>query len=207
MQIIINGFDITQKEKDEWLQASTQFRLPYWDWARQQEYDDGYKGYGVPEVFTKDQISIISHDNTTKNVPNPLVKYVNPKLGADKQPLAMGDWDMGMLYRILDNNNDYMNRVLPVRATTSHNYGHLHGISGVFVKVQAATGFSKRSSRSSGRLESTTGVHAMPVYRIHNGTVCTAGAVSLRPLLVCLLLGISMTMFILRQPHTTIPRT
>lgn len=126
MQAIIDAFPITQQAKQEWLQARAQFRLPYWDWARQQQYDSGYKSFGIPEVFTKDQISIMDYDNKTKIVTNPLVKYVNPRLGDNKKPLPMGHLDMGK-YRIWDN-RDSKKRVLPVRPTLGNPFAPAYGV-------------------------------------------------------------------------------
>jgi hypothetical protein len=67
-------------------------------------------------VFTQDQVSIVGYDGKPMTVSNPLVKYVNPKLDANNQPLRMGDPKMGGLYQIFDD-NDGEGRILPVSAT------------------------------------------------------------------------------------------
>ena len=62
-------------ERERWETEANKWRLPYWDWALEVEYD-GYKGMGLPELCTKDQIQIVMPGKKDKVwIPNPFAGY------------------------------------------------------------------------------------------------------------------------------------
>ena len=117
---IVHGWDpqkVSGDEKQLWLAAASQFRLPYWDWARKQKYTDKPK-FGVPEICTKDSWPILEPGRDRKVVPfpNPLTGYNNPKM-VDGKNVPFGDASMGK-YAIPDDiekdGKKQITRVLPV---------------------------------------------------------------------------------------------
>ena len=76
------------QEEDTWRGAASQFRLPYWDWARKQAYA---QDFAIPQVCTWDTVDIIMpNGQKKKDFPNPLVKFRNPPL-KDGKIIAIGD--------------------------------------------------------------------------------------------------------------------
>ena len=60
-----------QQDRDRWLTAAQNLRLPYWDWATN----------SVPprEVIALQNVNIVTPDGRTTSVPNPLYQYTfNP---------------------------------------------------------------------------------------------------------------------------------
>jgi hypothetical protein len=93
MQDIIEGWHLTDsKEEATWRDAANQFRLPYWDWARRQEYA---QNFAIPQVCTLDVIDIIMPGGKTTTIPNPLVEFRNPKVDSKGNHVTMGDPSMG----------------------------------------------------------------------------------------------------------------
>lgn len=91
-------------EENIWRSAASQFRLPYWDWAKKQHY---IKDFGVPQVCTFDTVEILMPGGKSQTIPNPLARFQNPKL-VGKEPVAMGDSSMG-IYAIEDHDpNRYL---------------------------------------------------------------------------------------------------
>ena len=83
---MIHDWKLSDLEEEEiWRKAANQFRLPYWDWARKQEYTGNF---GIPQVCTVDSINIIMPGGQSKPFPNPLIKFQNPS------NVAMGDTSM-----------------------------------------------------------------------------------------------------------------
>lgn len=106
MKDIIESWRLPSKEKQIWLDAANQFRLPYWDWARKQTY---IGTFGLPELFTQEVVKILRPDGTyDDNYTNPLWKFQNPK-GPN---VPMGDPSMGK-WAIKDDSSG------PVRAYSS----------------------------------------------------------------------------------------
>ena len=83
---ITEGVLTDLEEQATWRNAASQFRLPYWDWARIQSYAGSF---GIPQVFTVDSIPVIKPGGLIEEFPNPLVKFRNP------ENVAMGDISMG----------------------------------------------------------------------------------------------------------------
>jgi tyrosinase len=79
---------IPEDQRQPWQLAASQWRLPYWDWAALQPY---INDYGVPEIFTLENIDIVLPDSNLQKVPvpNPLWKFTNPSR------VPMGDSSMG----------------------------------------------------------------------------------------------------------------
>ncbi|KAI1099645.1 common central domain of tyrosinase-domain-containing protein [Jackrogersella minutella] len=90
-EIIKSWVKITQFEAEKWNEAADTWRLPYWDWAQRQTYNDEFS---LPEVFTKDTVKLygpLAYDTEYKKpYPNPLWGFENPEKGSDRKPLAMG---------------------------------------------------------------------------------------------------------------------
>ena len=89
---LIKGWNLNEADRLIWTKAAYDFRLPYWDWARKQDY---VRDYGIPQLCTFERVSIImpGPDSTPREIPNPLVKFVNRN--KDGKEVAMGDASMG----------------------------------------------------------------------------------------------------------------
>ena len=87
-----NGTLTDETEITAWRNSASQFRLPYWDWARKQAY---IKNFGVSQICTVDTWPVIMPGGNVEDYPNPLIKFSNPTLGPDGKPLKMGDPKMG----------------------------------------------------------------------------------------------------------------
>ena len=60
-----------QVNKQRWVAAAQNLRLPYWDWAT--------NIIPPPEVISKETVDIVTPDGQTTTVTNPLLKYTfNP---------------------------------------------------------------------------------------------------------------------------------
>lgn len=74
-------------KEDLWISGATQFRLPYWDFARKQAYDNDFS---IPEICKNEYVNVLLPNNTVnKEFPNPLIKFQNPR------GVPMGDASMG----------------------------------------------------------------------------------------------------------------
>ena len=86
LEIIASWKSIDTKEKTIWLDAASQFRLPYWDWARTKT---------IPWICREAKIDILMPGNQPQQqVNNPLVEFRNPKLDNQGENVAMGDPSM-----------------------------------------------------------------------------------------------------------------
>jgi hypothetical protein len=69
-----HALDIAKKyqhDRDRWLTAAQNLRMPYWDWAT--------NSVPPPEVISLQKVNIIAPDGRTTSVPNPLYQYTfNP---------------------------------------------------------------------------------------------------------------------------------
>ncbi|RWA09877.1 hypothetical protein EKO27_g5246 [Xylaria grammica] len=93
MKEIIKCSSITKSKAREWNEAADTWRLPYWDWAQRQTYNNLFS---LPEVFTKETVRIYPEPGMTKtgdarHYPNPLWGFENPEKGPDCKPLKMGE--------------------------------------------------------------------------------------------------------------------
>ena len=85
---------IDQNEKKPCLDAASQFRLPYWDWARKQVSTGAY---GIPQLCIADKVDIVKPGakGVTEPFDNPLTGFTNPKKNSSGQNVPMGDQSMG----------------------------------------------------------------------------------------------------------------
>lgn len=90
----INGLNVSEEEKKKWYTAASQFRLPYWDWARKQPYT---KDYGLPQICTQPTWPVVQPGTNGKTIliENPLTGFSNPKRNSQNQRVPMGDKSMG----------------------------------------------------------------------------------------------------------------
>lgn len=71
--------NIPDSERSTWTSAAQNWRLPYWDWAA------SYNEANLPELLTRDFITIKKPGDASDTVPNPMSKFSNPS------GIAMGD--------------------------------------------------------------------------------------------------------------------
>lgn len=83
---IIKSWNLSETGAAPWVEAAEQFRLPYWDWAQKQPYA---RNFGVPEICTLENVTVVKPKNEKMTMPNPLAKFVNPS------KVPMGDKSMG----------------------------------------------------------------------------------------------------------------
>ena len=89
MEKLINDWQLADPAVEKiWRQAASQFRLPYWDWARKQEYA---KNFAIPQICTLEYIEIPMPSGGIVSVPNPLVSFQNPKTDSKGDHVPMGD--------------------------------------------------------------------------------------------------------------------
>ncbi|KAH8660069.1 common central domain of tyrosinase-domain-containing protein [Xylariales sp. PMI_506] len=91
MKKIIKEWKLSPTAEAEWNQAADSWRLPYWDWARRQSYNDEFS---LPYALTLDIVPIYPPSGETKH-PNPLWGFDNPEKGPDGKPRKMGDMPPG----------------------------------------------------------------------------------------------------------------
>lgn len=102
MKELIKTMGIPAADLQEWNDAADTWRIPYWDWTKDQEYLNGKPG--IPKIFTTETLSILEPSGGDRSHPNPLWLFYNPKLDDQtKAPMTFGDERMG----------DYMFRPLP----------------------------------------------------------------------------------------------
>lgn len=88
---LIDSWHLSGAEEETWRMAASQFRLPYWDWARKQDYS---KNFAIPQVCTFDCVDVTLPGDQKQTIPNPLVGFTNPtQIGG--RNVAMGDPVMG----------------------------------------------------------------------------------------------------------------
>ncbi|KAI1084788.1 common central domain of tyrosinase-domain-containing protein [Whalleya microplaca] len=91
MKGIIASWDLEVSLSQEWYNAADTWRLPYWDWARKQSYNNEF---ALPEVFTLLEVPIYPPSGQTIH-PNPLWGFENPEKGSDGKSLPMGKMPKG----------------------------------------------------------------------------------------------------------------
>lgn len=91
MHVIIDSWKLGASQASHWKQAADSWRLPYWDWASRQSYNEEFS---LPYAFTLDIVPIYPPTGETKH-PNPLWGFDNPEKGSDGEPLPMGNMPPG----------------------------------------------------------------------------------------------------------------
>ncbi|KAG5815232.1 hypothetical protein H9Q74_002925 [Fusarium xylarioides] len=112
MKLIINDwtseYRLPISEADEWFTAAKHWRMPYWDWARRQQY---HEDLVCPPVLTQGAVRIYPPPSI-RNLfppsglyPNPLVGFENPEKDPKKRkPLPFGSMPKGKTkWNIQDN--------------------------------------------------------------------------------------------------------
>jgi hypothetical protein len=114
MENLINDWQLADPAVEKiWRQAASQFRLPYWDWARPQEYT---KNFAIPQICTVENIDIPMPSGGIASIPNPLVGFQNPKTDSEGHNVPMGD-PLMKEYAIQDDTDvDPGTDILPVSA-------------------------------------------------------------------------------------------
>lgn len=94
---------IPPDEEPQWTYAATQFRLPYWDWARP---DADTKQFGIPAICCLPTIKVVLPGGETTDYPNPLGIFQNPTTDSSGKPVPMGDVQYMGVNAITDNNTN-----------------------------------------------------------------------------------------------------
>ncbi|KAH7147138.1 hypothetical protein B0J13DRAFT_622059 [Dactylonectria estremocensis] len=97
MNDVIDAWKLDSLRQTEWKKAADTWRLPYWDWARKQSYD---QEYSLPAVLMVDQVTIYPPDKPEgqTGVTNPLWGFANPETvdgKPDGKPRPFGDMPKG----------------------------------------------------------------------------------------------------------------
>lgn len=66
--------------REDFLEAATTFRLPYWDWAaKKKRSGEDSEIYDIPLIAKEPTIEVLSFDGTSPtSVPNPMYKFTMP---------------------------------------------------------------------------------------------------------------------------------
>ncbi|OBS20401.1 hypothetical protein FPOA_06772 [Fusarium poae] len=95
------------EELAQWNEAKDTWRMPYWDWARQQSYNEDF---AYPQVLVQGPVRIFPPKSIKKFYPpsglyaNPFWSFENPEKDNDGNPRAFGDMPKGKRdYNIEDN--------------------------------------------------------------------------------------------------------
>lgn len=93
MNDIIDEWKLDTAQATEWKKAADTWRLPYWDWARKQKYN---QQYALPEVLIFPTTTTYPPNNPRgeTNVENPFWGFQNPEK-KDGKPRAFGDMPEG----------------------------------------------------------------------------------------------------------------
>ena len=88
---LIGSSNLTAAQQAEWRASASQWRLPYWDWAKRQDYINP-PSYGVPQILTQQRVRILDFNGAQVEVENPLWKFSNPRAGATFGASSMGQF-------------------------------------------------------------------------------------------------------------------
>lgn len=100
-------------EEQLWRDAASEFRLPYWDWAKRQE-DTGK--CALPHIFAMEEVEILTPSGGRELFTNPLVRFVNPS------GKPMGDVSMKENAIPDDTDETIDNQALPVSHDTKPSF-------------------------------------------------------------------------------------
>ncbi|KAM0229071.1 hypothetical protein ACHAPO_010226 [Fusarium lateritium] len=87
-----------KEELAQWNEAKDTWRMPYWDWARQQSYNEDF---AYPQVLVQGPVRIFPPESIKKYYPpsglyaNPFWSFENPEKDDDGNPRAFGDMPKG----------------------------------------------------------------------------------------------------------------
>ncbi|KAF5594587.1 uncharacterized protein FSUBG_9407 [Fusarium subglutinans] len=93
MKEIIAEWGLDSADAAEWQEAADAWRLPYWDWARKQKYNDKYS---LPLILTFKVVTVYppDHPKGLTGVTNPFYEFKNPETENGKPdgvPRAFGN--------------------------------------------------------------------------------------------------------------------
>ncbi|KAI5862472.1 common central domain of tyrosinase-domain-containing protein [Durotheca rogersii] len=91
MKEIIKEWDLDEERADLWNTSADSWRLPYWDWAQKQTYNNRFS---LPFACITETVYIFLPHGPAAH-PNPLWGFVNPEKGDDGKPLKMGEMPAG----------------------------------------------------------------------------------------------------------------
>ena len=87
---VIKGLSFSvSTEKQSWLDAASQWRLPYWDWALPAPAGHVPALFAMESINIREPLSAVGVNSTTLAVTNPLARY-QLQTGSPKVPTAMG---------------------------------------------------------------------------------------------------------------------
>jgi hypothetical protein len=121
---------LTDAEAEVWIAAADKWRMPYWDWARQQSYTEDF---AYPRILVQGPVRIYPPAQVKQFYPpsglyaNPFWGFENPEKDENGDPRAFGDMPGKMSkYNIKDDppkhgdlppqNKDDKNQWFPVSA-------------------------------------------------------------------------------------------
>ena len=115
MDDVINDLKPDRYNIQDWKRAKDLWRLPYWDWARRQSYNDEFS---LPYVFTIPEVTLQLPGKKFIKHPNPLWGFDNPEKDAKGKPLPFGKMPPGKeKWNIPDDTSD-PDAVMPVSGRT-----------------------------------------------------------------------------------------
>ena len=107
MKDIISAWELSATETARWRKAADTWRMPYWDWARKQQYTENF---ALPKILTARSVEIFPPESIKerfKNLqkyPNPLFGYENPEKDKTGSTRAFGNMPTGKeMWNIRDN--------------------------------------------------------------------------------------------------------
>jgi tyrosinase len=103
----VNKHGLPASEAQEWFSLAEKWRMPYWDWARKQNYTEDF---AYPQVLTQGTVRIYPPAVVKEFYPpnglytNPLWGFENPELDENGDPRAFGNMPPGKTdWNIKDN--------------------------------------------------------------------------------------------------------
>lgn len=103
MADVLEDLDPDIHERRLWEIAAEEWRLPYWDWARRRSYDGQFS---LPQVFTKEYVSIRLPKGGISEVKNSLWGFDNPEKDGRGRPLPFGKMPPGKEQWNIKNSDD-----------------------------------------------------------------------------------------------------
>jgi len=117
MGVVLNHWATVHKldgeELNDWITAKDTWRMPYWDWARQQSYNEDF---AYPQVLVQGPVRIFVPEKVKEYYPpsglyaNPFWSFENPEKDEHGNPCAFGKMPRGKRdYNIEDDPVDHNN--------------------------------------------------------------------------------------------------